>query len=89
MTRHGGSHEAAAGARLIEAGREPGARHPRALQRSAAGRDARLLHDRGRLAEEHGLPREPKHKIAMPWMGKDLDDFWGREMTIAKDQDMR
>jgi hypothetical protein len=47
-----------------------------------------LLHDRGGLAEEHRVPCEPKHKIHVPSMGNDLDDFWGREMTVAADQDM-
>ena len=40
------------------------------------------------LAEEHRIPREPEHKIHMPSMGNHLDDFWGREMTIATDEDM-
>jgi hypothetical protein len=50
---------------------------------------ARLLHARGGLAEEHRVPREPKHKIHMPSMGNDLQDFRGREMTVTAHQDMR
>ena len=49
---------------------------------------ARLLHDRGSLAEEHGIAREPEHTIHMPSMGNHREDFWGCEMTIAADQDM-
>ena len=34
------------------------------------------------------MPRETEHNIHVPSMGNDLEDFWGREMTVAADQDM-
>ena len=90
ITRHGCSPRGGGiGELLIDAAARRrrlaiGVRHGGPLLEEAAG----LLHDRGSLAEEHGIAREPEHKIHMPSMGNHLDDFWGREMTVAADQDM-
>jgi hypothetical protein len=60
-----------------------GVRQGGPLREEVAG----LLHNRGDLAEQHGMASQAEDKIGQAPIGKHFDDFWGGAMTVSADED--